>query len=265
MFVIQFEDVRYVYFPNTPFEKLALEVPRLQLDTSEYYGIIGPTGSGKSTFLKVLTHLMECSSGSITVDDSVGDIREYFGFVFQQPEHQLFCETVKEEIEFSLSNFGIDKSCWSEKVSRALNLVGLSSEFLLKDPIILSGGEKRRVAIASIMAYEPKVLVLDEPTAGVDGMSKKILLEAFRNYHNQGHCIFLVSHDMNIINNECSKALAFADGKLENIGKAFEVILKSGVKLTPALKTLKKLYLLDPSVDTAINSDNFKKLGEVYA
>lgn len=263
--MIEFCDLKYVYFPNTPFEKLALSISSLKLEDNQYYGIVGATGSGKSTFLKVLTHLVQPSSGTITIHDSVDDIRKYFGFVFQQPEHQLFCETVQEEIEFSLNNFGIPSDLWAEKIMSALRLVGLSEDFLLKDPVVLSGGEKRRVAIASILAYQPKVLVLDEPTAGVDGSSKEILLDAFRHYHAQGHGIFLVSHDMNLINNECSQALLFSDGQFVQMGNAFDVIRDSKVQLTPGLSVLKNLHSKNSSIDTQISFENFSRLGKHYA
>ncbi|MCO4784239.1 MAG: ATP-binding cassette domain-containing protein [Candidatus Cloacimonetes bacterium] len=263
--MIEFKDVTYTYFANTPFEKLALNIPSLELSMGEYYGVLGPTGSGKSTFLKVLTHLLPINTGSITINETFDDIRKYFGFVFQQPEHQLFCETVREEFEFSLNNFGVDKALWMDKTANALKLVGLSEDFLDKDPLVLSGGQKRRVAIASILAYEPRVLVLDEPTAGVDGLSKEILLDAFRSYHKQGHCIFLVSHDLNIINNECSKAMSFKDGMLLNIGDPFETIVSADVTLTPGLALLKDIKASYPQISTQVSANNFQEIGKSYA
>ncbi|MCJ8347016.1 energy-coupling factor ABC transporter ATP-binding protein [bacterium] len=263
--MIHFKNIEYTYFPNTPFEKKALSVDQLSLDLSQYYGIVGSTGSGKSTFLKILTHLIAPSKGQLDIDPKPNNLRKFFGFVFQQPEHQLFCETVQEELEFSLGNFEVDPALWSVRILDALSLVGLDSSFVSKDPLLLSGGQKRRVAIASILAYQPEVLVLDEPTAGVDGRSKQILLKAFQDYHAQGHSIFLVSHDLKLINNECSKVLSFCDGHLVDFGETFEVLSSLKGEMNPGLSLLKKLHVLDPSISTKINAENFSILGDKYA
>ncbi|PCJ21210.1 MAG: hypothetical protein COB02_01090 [Candidatus Cloacimonadota bacterium] len=263
--MIQFKDVEYTYFDKTPFQRLALSIDSLKLEMNEYYGVVGKTGSGKSTFLKILTHLIEPSKGEIILEPRPDNIRKFFGFVFQQPEHQLFCETVQEELEFSLKNFDVDESLWGEKIQEALKMVALPSDFVTKDPMLLSGGQKRRVAIASILCYEPQVLVLDEPTAGVDGESKEILLQAFLKYHQKGHCIFLVSHDLNLINNECSKVLSFKNYSIEKVGKTFEVLSNLDVDLSPSLKLLKSFKNIDSSVNTKVSKDNFLSLRKKYA
>ena len=177
---IKIENLTHVYMPKTPFEKKALDDVSLVIEDGEFLALIGHTGSGKSTLIQHLNGLLEPSSGKILVDDiditnketKLTDIRKKIGLVFQYPEYQLFEETIEKDIAFGPNNLGLTQDEVSKRVKKSMEMVGLDYE-TYKDisPFDLSGGQKRRVAIAGVIAMEPKVLILDEPTAGLDPVS----------------------------------------------------------------------------------------------
>ncbi|KQL41461.1 cobalt transporter ATP-binding subunit [Bacillus sp. FJAT-25509] len=204
---ITFEKVGYTYQPKTPFEHRALYDIDVTIPEGSYYAVIGHTGSGKSTFLQHLNGLLQPTEGIAKIDDitllsdkknkNLKSLRKKVGLVFQFPEQQLFEETVEKDICFGPMNFGVSEDEAKKRAKDLIEKVGLSEEYLLKSPFELSGGQMRRVAIAGVLAMEPEVLVLDEPTAGLDPSGQKALMDMFYQLHKEkGLTIILVTHSM---------------------------------------------------------------------
>jgi len=205
MAAITVEHLTHVYSQGTPFEKTAVNDVSLTIEEGEFVGVIGHTGSGKSTLIQHFNGLLKPTSGRILIDgrDMWADpkkIREFrflVGLVFQYPEYQLFEETVAKDIAFGPINMGLSPQEVEERVHQAARFVGLKETTLEKSPFELSGGQKRRVAIAGVMAMNPKVLILDEPTAGLDPRGRDKVLNEIKQYHKaQGNTVLLVSHSM---------------------------------------------------------------------
>ncbi len=216
---IKFDEVSYVY--RSPLMQVAaLEGVNFELKTSKFYGIVGHTGSGKSTFIQHLNILLQPTSGKITLNEleigsetkikQINKVRKNIGIVMQFSENQLFEETVEKDILFGPNNFGI------ANINPAffLDLVGLDESFLEKIPFELSGGQMRRVAIAGVLAYNPKVLILDEPTVGLDPQGKKQIMEMLKKLHKSGITVIIITHEMENIYEYCQHVLAFEKGKL---------------------------------------------------
>ncbi|AKG05565.1 energy-coupling factor transporter ATPase [Salimicrobium jeotgali] len=212
---LTFNEVTYTYSPGTPFEFRALENLSLHVPSGSYTAIIGHTGSGKSTLIQHINALLQPTSGSVKVGDFVIEagrknknlrsLREKTGIVFQYPEHQLFEETVEKDIAFGPKNFGVDEEEIRERVNKALEAVQLPEDMKEKSPFDLSGGQMRRVAIAGVLAMKPKVLVLDEPTAGLDPRGQKEMMDMFYSLHESEELTtVLVTHSM-------EDALTYAD------------------------------------------------------
>ena len=211
------KNLTHVYNPGLPHESVALDDVSFEINDGEFVGIIGHTGSGKSTLLQHLNGLIKATSGNIIIDDtditdskvSLLDIRKKIGLVFQYPEYQLFEETVEKDVAFGPKNLGLSEEEISERVKEAINLVGLDFENLKdKSPFDLSGGQKRRVAIAGVVAMKPQVLVLDEPTAGLDPKAHKDVLDMAKSIHkHEGNITILVSHNMADVARLCDKVL----------------------------------------------------------
>ncbi|WFA07627.1 energy-coupling factor transporter ATPase [Tissierella sp. Yu-01] len=222
--IIDIKDVNYIYNPNTPFEKKALDNINLQIKEGDFIGLIGHTGSGKSTLVQHLNGLMKPTSGSIKVDGintsdkgvSLREVRQKVGLVFQYPEHQLFEESIYKDIAFGPKNLGLNAEEVDKRVRDAMEDVGLDFESLKdRSPFELSGGQKRRVAIAGVIAMKPKVLVLDEPTAGLDPNGRdEILNEIKKLYEKEGITIILVSHSMEDVARLVNRILVMDKGKL---------------------------------------------------
>lgn len=204
---ITFEKVGYTYQPNTPFSYRALHDIDVSIPDGSYYAVIGHTGSGKSTFLQHLNGLLQPTEGVAKIDDvtlvsdkknkKLKSLRKKVGLVFQFPEQQLFEETVEKDICFGPMNFGVTEEEARKRAKVLIEKVGLNDDFLLKSPFELSGGQMRRVAIAGVLAMEPEVLVLDEPTAGLDPSGQKALMDMFYQLHKEnGLTIILVTHSM---------------------------------------------------------------------
>lgn len=221
------KDVNYVYSAKTPFERHALKGVNLTINEGDFLGIIGHTGSGKSTFIMHLNGLFKLQSGEIDVFDiklvpdkkNKSDLRRLrgtVGMVFQYPEYQLFEDTVEKDVAFGPKNMGLDDEEVRRRVKRAIELVGLDYEDI-KDraPFELSGGQKRRVAIAGIIAMQPRVLILDEPTAGLDPYGKEQILSLIT--HLKKECsptVIVISHDVDEITRFASRIVVFNDGKV---------------------------------------------------
>ena len=220
---IHVKNINHIYRKGLPEESIALDDVSLNIDDNELVGIIGHTGSGKSTLVQHLNGLLKPSSGEIFVDGvnltdskiSMIDVRKKVGLVFQYPEYQLFEETVEKDIAFGPKNLGLDESEIQRRVEESMELVGLNySEFSQKSPFDLSGGQKRRVAIAGVIAMKPKVLILDEPTAGLDPQTHQDILKMIKNIHkSEGNITIFISHNMNDIADICDKVVVMDDGK----------------------------------------------------
>lgn len=212
---IQFKDVSYIYQENTPFAHKALEDISFTIESGSFVAVIGHTGSGKSTLIQHLNGLSLPSRGEITIGDfrlspegkpkDIRDLRRKVGVVFQYPEHQLFEETVAKDIAFGPKNFGVEQAEIEQRIENLLPAVGLPKELLERSPFDLSGGQKRRVAIAGVLAMGPEVLVLDEPTAGLDPRGQHEIMDMFYRLHQERKLTtVLVTHSM-------EDALAYAD------------------------------------------------------
>ena len=237
------EDISYIYNKNTKFPVTALDGVSLAIDEGDFYGIIGHTGSGKSTFIQHLNALIPVQSGRLTVgefDLSAGvkkdkkqlkSLRAKVGMVFQYPEYQLFDETVYKDVAFGYRNFnkGATEEEIKSKVYSAMEAVGLPPEkYADKSPFDMSGGQKRRAAIAGVIVTEPEVLILDEPVAGLDPAGKTELMRLLHELKgNKCKTVVIVSHDMDEVADNCDKVAVFSEGKAVMTGRTEEVFSRS--------------------------------------
>ena len=230
--IIQTEHLSHIYSAGTPFEHGALVDVDFTAYRGEYLGIIGHTGSGKSTLIQHLNGLLKPTSGRVLYEgqdiweskERTRQTRFQVGLVFQYPEYQLFEETVYRDIAFGPTNMGLDQDEVDRRVRQAARFVGLPDHTLEKSPFDLSGGQKRRVAIAGVIAMEPKVLILDEPTAGLDPAGAAQILGNIRAYHRERHAaIILVSHSMNEVAREAQRLVVFREGTIPYSGTPQEV------------------------------------------
>ena len=205
MAVLETEDLTYTYSVGTPFEKTAVNNVSLKIEEGEMIGVMGHTGSGKSTLIQHFNGLLRPTSGRILLDgkdiwadkNDIRSVRFKVGLVFQYPEYQIFEETVYKDIAFGPTNMGLDKTEIDRRVRETAHDLGLSEELMERSPFELSGGQKRRVAIAGVMAMEPRVLILDEPTAGLDPAGRDKILSHIKSYHEHTrNTILIVSHSM---------------------------------------------------------------------
>ena len=220
---IEVVNATYIYMPSTPFETRALDGVSLSIADGEFVGVIGHTGSGKSTLVQHLNALLKPTLGSVYVnglnlndkDTNLRDVRRAVGLVFQYPEYQLFEETVRKDIAFGPNNLGLDAADVEARVREAAQIVGLSEDLLDRSPFDLSGGQKRRVAIAGVLAMRPNVLVLDEPAAGLDPRGRREMLALVRDYHARGGVtVIMVSHSMDDVARMCSRIIVMNHGRV---------------------------------------------------
>ena len=234
---MKLEDVTYTYSPGTAYEMHALEHINLEIPNGQFVGIIGHTGSGKSTLVQHLNGLIKPTSGDIKYQGvsiysqgyKLKDLRSKVGLVFQYPEYQLFASTVEADVAFGPQNMKLSKEEIDERTREAIASVGLDfDEVSGKSPFELSGGEKRRVALAGVLAMRPSVLVLDEPTAGLDPRGKKEILDlAVELRNNHGKTIVMISHDMNEVYEYASRVAVFVDGTVKYLMSPEELFRKS--------------------------------------
>ena len=273
------KELSYTYNPKSQFYKQALKDISLTINEGDFFGIIGQTGSGKSTFIQHLNGLIPVQSGSLTVGDfdlslknkkdkkKLYNLRSKVGMVFQYPESQLFAETVFEDVAFGLRNFFPEKSAQEveARVKESIELVGLDYDLVKnKSPFELSGGQKRRVAIAGVLVTEPEVLVLDEPVAGLDPVGKRKLMNLLHSIHGgKLKTIVIVSHDMDEVVENCNRVAVFSKGQLlkvdapKNIFSNEELLKASGLELPITAKMLKVLNEIGVDVDSELKIDNF--------
>lgn len=222
---IEIKNLEHVYNENTPFSHAALKGINLSIPEGEVTAIIGQTGSGKSTLVQHLNGLLIPTAGTLDICGfhiqpllkikDVKQLRKEVGLVFQFPEYQLFEETIGKDIAFGPKNFGTSEEDASELVKKVLPIVGLDESYLDRSPFDLSGGQKRRVAIAGILILNPKVLVLDEPTAGLDPQGAKEMMTLFMNLNKkEGKTVLLVTHDMEHVMNYCDHVIVLSHGKV---------------------------------------------------
>lgn len=223
MAILETQQLTYVYSEGTPFQKTAVDNVNIKIDEGEMIGVMGHTGSGKSTLIQHFNGLLRPTSGKVLLDGEdiwadkkkIRDVRFKVGLVFQYPEYQIFEETVYKDIAFGPKNMGLDEAEIKRRILETANDLGLKEELLQRSPFELSGGQKRRVAIAGVMAMNPRVLILDEPTAGLDPAGRDKILGHIRKYHERTkNTILIVSHSMEDIAGFADKILVMNKSKL---------------------------------------------------
>ena len=233
---IKIENVFYTYQKKASNSTLALEDVSFAINDNEFVAIVGETGSGKSTLAQCLNALLVPDQGQIVIDDFVvsyknrknrklHNLRKRVGLVFQFPEYQLFEETVEKDVAFGVKNFGVKNEEALERAHNALMQVGLDESYYKRPPFELSGGERRKVAIAGILAINPDILVFDEPTVGFDPASAKELMNLIRDLHGNGKIIIVITHDMDLVNEYAQKVFMLEKGKLVFEGTPSELFM----------------------------------------
>ena len=255
---IEFKEIDYIYSPKSPFEYKALNNINLKIEMGRVTAIIGHTGSGKTTLVQHLNALLIPTNGTLKVCDfiisndkkknkNLKNLRKRVGLVFQFPEYQLFEETIAKDIGFGPKNFGVPQEEIDEIVKTVIKQVGLDESYLEKSPLELSGGQKRRVAIAGILAMNPDVLVLDEPTAGLDPLGAKAMLDLFVELNRQGKTIILVTHEMEYVLEYCDLCVVVNKGQIAFEGKPInlftndEIMNRVGIEPPLAIEFGKEL------------------------
>ena len=263
---IQFKQVEHIYNAKSPFAYAALKNVNLSLPTGRVTAIIGETGSGKSTLVQHLNALLIPTGGEIeimgtkimanTKPKNVKALRKQVGLVFQFPEYQLFEETIARDIAFGPKNFGVSEEDASQLAKEMLNLVGLDDTYLERSPFELSGGQKRRVAIAGIMAIDPDVLVLDEPTAGLDPQGAQEMMQLFKRMNTEfNKTVFIVSHDMEHVLNYCDDVLVMKDGSVYKYCSVKEFFAQSSILKELKINPPAVIELRDQLIERGFNID----------
>ena len=265
--IIHVEHLKYVYNPGMPDETTALDDVSFSVEEGDFVGIIGSTGSGKSTLISHFNGLNRPTSGRILIDgkdmwEQGADLRAFrfqVGLVMQYPEYQLFEETCAKDIAYGPRNMGLDEAEIDRRVKEAAAFVGLSDELLQKSPFELSGGQKRRVAIAGVMAMHPRVLVLDEPAAGLDPEGRDTILSQIRDYHEKtGITVLLVSHSMEDIAKYANRVLVMSHAKLamyDTVEKVFghaQELLELGLSVPQVTQIFLKLRQMGLDIPTDV-------------
>lgn len=244
--IIQTKGLTHIYSPNTPFSKTAVDNVDLTIEKGEFIGVIGHTGSGKSTLIQHLNGLLKPTSGTVLIDGEniwqdkarLHACRFKVGLVFQYPEYQLFEETVEKDIAFGPKNMGLSTDEIAERVREAAEFVGLKEKHLSRSPFDLSGGQKRRAAIAGVIAMRPEVLILDEPAAGLDPKGRERILSQIKSYHEKtGSTVLLVSHSMEDIARFAGRVLVLGNGRVtmfdtvENVFSRADELMAMGLEV----------------------------------
>ena len=266
MAILTVDNLTHTYGAHSPFEKHAIRGVSLDIHEGELLGIIGHTGSGKSTLIQHLNGLLRPHEGRVLLDGKdiwenpkkIRSVRFRVGMVFQYPEHQLFEDTIYKDIAFGPKNMGLSEEEIDHRVRQAAAYVGLDESLLEKSPFDLSGGEKRRAAIAGVMAMEPQVLILDEPTAGLDPRGREQVLAMIQDYRkNRNTTVLLVTHSMEDVARVADRILVMADGHVamldtvENVFSRADELERIGLTVPAVTKTLLLLQRAGVAVDTA--------------
>lgn len=265
--LIEIKNLTHIYSKGTALENKALDSVSFSIEKGEFIGVIGPTGSGKSTLIKHINGLLKPTSGKVIIDNidifsnnkATNDIRKKVGIVFQYPEYQLFEETVYKDISFGPRNMGLSSDLINKRVLKAMDFISLKKELLDRSPFELSGGEKRKAAIAGVIAMEPEVLILDEPSAGLDPKSKEEVLTNIKKYHeNQGNTVIMVSHSMEDVLRFSDRILVMNEGRVymfdkpSNIFKQADSLEKIGLNVPDITKIMIGLKNKGFDVDSSI-------------
>lgn len=264
------KNLSHIYGEKTPFEYYALKNVNLDIQEGSFTAIIGQTGSGKSTFIQHINALLLPTDGQITIDEytispkekpeKLKQLRKKSGLVFQFPEYQLFEETIEKDIIFGPMNFGTSEEEAKKIAKKVIKMVGLDESYLQKSPFDLSGGQKRRIAIAGILAMDPDILVLDEPTAGLDPQGIREMMDLFKSIHQLGKTVILVTHDMNHVLEYCDEVIVMNEGCVERKGKVKDVfkdsdyLLNLGIDLPLITNMIIDLNKKGFQLDTSINN-----------
>ena len=266
MAILTLDNVTYTYGAHSPFEKHAIRGVSMDIQEGELLGIIGHTGSGKSTLIQHLNGLLRPNEGRVLLDGNdiwedpkkIRDVRFRVGMVFQYPEHQLFEDTIYKDIAFGPKNMGLSEEEIDRRVRQAAAYVGLDESLLEKSPFDLSGGEKRRAAIAGVMAMEPEVLILDEPTAGLDPRGREQVLAMIQDYRKtRNTTVLLVTHSMEDVARVADRILVMSEGRMamldtvEAVFSRAEELEAIGLTVPAVTKTLLLLQHRGVAVDTA--------------
>lgn len=261
MSLLSARNLVYTYSAGMPQEHIAVKELDFDIEKGEFIGIIGHTGSGKSTLVQMLNGLLKPTAGTITLDGvniwnkpkEICKIRFQVGLVFQYPEYQLFEETVEKDIAFGPTNMGLSEDEIKERVKSAAKFVGLKEELLKKSPFDLSGGEKRRAAIAGVIAMDPDVLILDEPCAGLDPVGRDILLAQIYSYHKErGNTVLLVSHSMEDVATVCDRVMVMNHSRLEMFDTAENVFSRGEELSQMGLRVPQITSIVDTLIDAGI-------------
>ncbi len=276
---IRFENVFFTYQKNTPFEFSALKNINLTINEGDFVSIIGHTGSGKSTLIQQINALLKPTEGKVYVGEyivsnekkikNLKQLKKYAGLVFQFPEYQLFEETVLKDVCFGPKNFNEDEKTCKNKAIKALEMVGIDSSLYNKSPFDLSGGQKRRVAIAGIIALQPKILILDEPTAGLDPKGEKDIMELFKKIHENGTTIIMVSHNMNNVLKYSNRAIVMNEGEIvlndtpTNLFKRDDLFIKYNIKEPDVISFAKNLIKGGLNINLDLIKDEKSLVSEI--
>ena len=292
MSIIELKDVSFVYGKKTPYEIKALDNVSLNIEENLITGLIGHTGSGKSTLVQLFNGLLKPTQGTVLVDGEdiwkkpkrISSVRYKVGMVMQYPEYQLFADTVKDDIAYGPKNMGLSPEEIEVRVQRSAEFCGLDKEMLSKSPFDLSGGQKRRVALAGVMAMNPKILILDEPAAGLDPKGRREILGGIKKYREEsGTTVIIVSHSMEDMAMYCDRVVVMSSSKLLLNGTCKEVfsqhqLLKEHGLDVPEITNIvlklneigvnipKDIYTVEDAVNAIINQKNAsgkKEAGDV--
>lgn len=277
---IKFCDVSFTYEQSNSIQNNILENINFTFESGNIYGIVGKSGSGKSTMMQMINGLLLPTSGKIMVGKyklqnsskpkSINQLRPNIGFVFQFPEEQFFCSTVSEEIQYGMKNFSIKVNVLDKQTSAALKMVGLNDEYLERDPFSLSHGEMRKVALASVLAYNPKIVILDEPTVGLDDNDKKLLIKIIRNLKlRYKKTVIIVSHDTDFLLKIVDQVLLLDKGKIVLSGDKYTVlsdekVLKSANVKVPDILSFSNLVKRKKNIKIGYRDDINDLIKDIY-
>ena len=273
---IKVNNLSYIYMKKSPNETVALNDVSLEIPEGKITSIIGHTGSGKSTLIQTFNGLLiPDSGGSVEIGEfvinnkikknkKIKELRKHISIVFQFPEYQIFEETVEKDVAFGLKNYGYKEEEAILKGHEALKKVGIDESFYKRSPFELSGGEKRRVAIAGILAIDPEVLILDEPTAGLDPLGSKIILDLIKSLNDNGKTIIIVTHDMNIVLNYSDHVIVLNDGKLAFSGTPNKLFAQDVSSYSIEIPQLYKFCSLLKEHHVDIDIDHIKSVDDLF-
>lgn len=271
---IKVENISFTYDKKTPNSYEALKNVSLEIKDHSFTGIVGHTGSGKSTLVQMLNGLLMPNEGRIIVDNfvleggkkkpkNIRELRKHVGLVFQFPEYQLFEETVEKDVAFGPKNFGASLEESLKKAHETLGLLGLGESYYQRSPFELSGGEKRKVALAGILAIGPEILILDEPTAGLDPKSAKEVMALIAKLHDEGKTIVVITHDMDLLFRYCDHAILLKDGKVEFDGNPDDLFDGDLDNLSIEVPKMYEFFQVLKSHGVIVPHDKVKTIGDL--